>query len=400
MGRLRGVRRRRGRDAARGLGEVTSESRGVGSRAPRGIRRATTNASEPDIEEPYNRALRGIARIAVALAATGAALVAAGYRLGPERFWALAFVEYLPYPIHLLPALAAVLLSLALGPLWRVAALLALGLVVWGVMGFELHQGDPRDGRVALRVMTYNIKSHLAAARPGGYDRLAREIASHAPDIVVVQDGAEPSARRQFGPGSIAAIFGERLGYRYSSGQFTIASRHPLRDCAPGVAAPALSSDAWVHCVVDVGATAIDLYDVHLRTPRQGLNAARSDAPGGVDDWEQNVAVRLAQAHDLARALGAATRPVIVGGDLNAPEPSLAVRTLLASGLRDAFSGAGVGFGYTYGHALRPGFSFLRLDHVLVGPKIGVAGCRAGGAAGSEHRPVIADLWIPAGAQG
>jgi endonuclease/exonuclease/phosphatase (EEP) superfamily protein YafD len=38
--------------------------------------------------------------------------------------------------------------------------------------------------------------------------------------------------------------------------------------------------------------------------------------------------------------------------------------------------------------------SFLRIDHILVSPEIGVVSAFAGGKDGSEHRPVIADLLL------
>jgi endonuclease/exonuclease/phosphatase (EEP) superfamily protein YafD len=38
--------------------------------------------------------------------------------------------------------------------------------------------------------------------------------------------------------------------------------------------------------------------------------------------------------------------------------------------------------------------SFLRIDHILVSPEIGVVDAFAGGKEGSEHRPVIADLLL------
>ena len=96
----------------------------------------------------------------------------------------------------------------------------------------------------------------------------------------------------------------------------------------------------------------------------------------------------------LVRGIVASAHPVILAGDLNADEHSPVVRSLLATGLRDAFGSAGLGYGYTYGHDLRPGFSFLRIDHVLVAGSIGVRDCRVGGRDGSEHRPVIADLFV------
>jgi vancomycin resistance protein VanJ len=100
------------------------------------------------------------------------------------------------------------------------------------------------------------------------------------------------------------------------------------------------------------------------------------------------------QARSLAFALAGNPRPLILAGDLNAPESSPVLGTLKAIGLRDAFSAAGIGYGYTHGHSLRPGFSFLRIDHVLVSAGIGVADCFVGGSEASEHRPVIADLLL------
>ena len=320
-------------------------------------------------------------------------LLSIGYRLGPERFWSLALALYLPYPVPLLPALGGILISLALGWVWRVAALLGLALILAPVMGLELNTGDDAQGRKPVRVLTYNVKAYLAAGRPDGFAQLAQEIRRHRPDIVALQDANEPSLLRRLGIGPVATLTG--LPYRYAFGQFTLASRFPLRECAPSTNAAGGFIDTWVRCIVDIGGREFDLYSAHLPTPRQGLNAARTEALDGVEDWEQNVAARMARARDLAKAVGARSRPVIVAGDLNAPPPSLAVRTLLDTGLRDAFGRAGIGFGYTYGHALRPGFSFLRLDHVLVSAEIGVAACTVGSETASEHRPVIADLWLP-----
>jgi endonuclease/exonuclease/phosphatase (EEP) superfamily protein YafD len=77
---------------------------------------------------------------------------------------------------------------------------------------------------------------------------------------------------------------------------------------------------------------------------------------------------------------------------LNAIQASPVIRTLSAIGLRDAFATGGRGYGYTYGHDLRLGFSFLRIDHVLASPEIDVLRAEPGGSRASQHRPVIADL--------
>src|SRR5207253_8667276 len=114
------------------------------------------------------------------------------------------------------------------------------------------------------------------------------------------------------------------------------------------------------------GGTSFALLDVHLDSPRNGLVAARREGIDGIEVWASNAAGRLAQARALAEVLGGGPRPLVLAGDLNAPDSSAVIRSLFAIGLRDAFASAGRGWGYTYGHTLRPAFSFLRIDHVLV----------------------------------
>ena len=71
------------------------------------------------------------------------------------------------------------------------------------------------------------------------------------------------------------------------------------------------------------------------------------------------------------------------------------MQALFAIGLRDAFATAGRGWGHTYGHRMRPRFSFLRIDHVLVSDDVEVVRAFTGGKDASDHRPVIADLRLP-----
>jgi endonuclease/exonuclease/phosphatase (EEP) superfamily protein YafD len=367
----------------------------IGSRA--GFARGVVPVHERSSLPMPSRLLRTALRLAVGASLLASLVLVVGYRVGPERWWPIAIAQYLPYPVLLLPAAIAVLLAAALGRAWRAAALLGLVIVATAVAGFELNAGDALDGgRMRIRLMTWNAKTHWASLRPGGFEALAAEIARHHPDIIVLQDAADPVGIAPGAPGSIAALLGGRA--RHAWGQFTIASRWPVRDCGPaGIVQPGLE-DVGMRCTLLIAGVAVEVYAVHLRTPRAGLMAARHHALSGVDGWEQNVAERLGQADGLARAVARAPGPVIVAGDLNAPESSLVVRRLLAAGMRDAHSSAGIGFGHTYGHALRPGLSFLRLDHVLVGPGIGIAACSVGTAELSDHRPVIADLLLtPAG---
>lgn len=330
------------------------------------------------------------ARCVVALVVAGAVLCAVGNALGPEHFWLLAQAQYLPYPVFLAPTLMAVAISFVLGRVWRVAAMLGLALVTTTVMGFEFHTGDAGTNRI--RVMTYNIKGYLAVDRPEGIMGIAREIALHDPDIVVLQDAADLADLEDQFPGTSRAIFGGQQVY--SDGEYVVASRYPMRDCKSRQAPVRKRHHSHVRCIVEARGVEVDVMTAHFMTPRFALSAAREGKVRAIDEWQENVEERTLQAEVLAGDVRASRNPVIIAGDFNAPESSLVVRTLLGTGLRDAFSAAGRGYGYTWGHSLRSGFSFLRIDHILVGPTIAVADCFVGGDQASPHRPVIADLYL------
>ena len=305
--------------------------------------------------------------------------------------WWLELSRYLPYPAVLAPIVLALLLSLWIGVRWVLMCSLVLVMVIVFSMGFEWN--GVRGGDSHVRLMTYNIKAFKAAQRGGGFDELAQEVALHDPDILVMQDagallGARASTALPRGP-----VFG--LPEVYAAGQYIVASRFPLRRCAVAYFGVRSEDTSYVHCVAMVRGVELNLVTAHFESPRDGLNAARREGLDGIDEWRRNYEYRLAQARALAIDLRSIHRPLIVAGDLNAPESSPVIRALLPVGLRDAFSSVGRGFGYSYGHALRVGFSFLRIDHILVSPEIGLRQCFAGNAQASEHRPVIADLVMP-----
>ena len=305
--------------------------------------------------------------------------------------WWLELSRYLPYPAVLAPTAMALLLSFWIGVRWVLMSSFALVMVIVFSMGFEWN--GERGGDNHVRLMTYNIKAFKAAQRGGGFDELAQEVALHNPDILVMQDagallGTRASTVLPHGP-----VFG--LPEVYAAGQYIVASRFPLRRCAVAHFRARSEDTRYVHCVVMVRGVELNVVTAHFESPRDGLNAARHEGLDGIAEWRRNYEYRLAQARGLAIDLRDIRRPLIVAGDLNAPESSPVIRALLPVGLRDAFSSVGRGFGYSYGHALRVGFSFLRIDHILVSPEIGLNRCFAGNAEASEHRPVIADLTMP-----
>jgi endonuclease/exonuclease/phosphatase (EEP) superfamily protein YafD len=340
-------------------------------------------------------ALEWLARLVVVIAAIAALGLTGLYRFGPPYSAWVELLRYAPFLVYLVPGLLGLGLSFTLGWPWRLTAMAALVLMLTQVMDLSLGLGrsaPPGATPRTVRFMTYNIKSYRAAFRPGGFADLAHEIEQQRPDILVMQDARDVSRRGDLPRGMRAALPEHHL---YAYGQYAIASRFPLADCRPGDISHSGATHEYVRCSIDIGGTTVDIVTAHLLTPREGLNATRHEGADGFDDWEANFAARRQQADKLAHDLAPLRRPTLVAGDLNAPEHSVVVRTLLDLGLRDVFSTAGRGWGFTHGHSLKPGVSFLRIDHILASPDIGIVSAYVGWRGGSEHRPVIADLLIP-----
>lgn len=91
---------------------------------------------------------------------------------------------------------------------------------------------------------------------------------------------------------------------------------------------------------------------------------------------------------DIVRRFG--SRSFIVAGDFNStPDSDFATR--MRDLADDAWEASGRGFGFTWPNGM---FQVppIRLDHVFVSRDLGVLGARVGEGAGSDHRPVVADL--------
>ena len=337
--------------------------------------------------EHLRRGLRGAAGLFVVAVVGPLAALTLMQRLSSETWTWVELSRYLPYYWLLLLCLAALAVSVWLGRTWVVVSLAAMALLAGVTMRPEWGSGAPASEHV--RLMTFNVKAGRAVQFRDGVLALGVEVARHDPDILVMQDADGLLVDR--GAQALVGVQMFGLPHVFALGQYVVASRWPLLGCGAGQIGYRDQSHRYLRCTVDVRGVALTVVTAHFLSPRSGLAATRFEGLDGVVEWQQNFRDRLAQAQALARDLAAMPRPLVVAGDLNAPESSPVVQTLLRTGVRDAFSAAGRGYGYTYGHAMR-GLAFLRIDHILMSPDIAVADSFVGQGEASEHRPVIADL--------
>jgi endonuclease/exonuclease/phosphatase family metal-dependent hydrolase len=238
------------------------------------------------------------------------------------------------------------------------------------VATFNIHHGVGTDGRLDLARTAEVIAGTGAAlvglqevdrhwsARSDGEDQPARLAGRLGMEVVF---GAAIDLARPDDPGAPRRQYGNAL---LSAHPIVSWSSRPL----PGTGEREPRS--LLEAVVEVGGT----------TTRVAVTHLQNRAP----------AERLAQARWVAEALGAATEPVVLLGDLNA-QPGSPTVAALTGGLVDAWSVAGAGAGLTFDAAT----PHARIDYVLTSPALvaGAAWVVPGGA--SDHLPVVAELAWP-----
>jgi endonuclease/exonuclease/phosphatase (EEP) superfamily protein YafD len=249
------------------------------------------------------------------------------------------------------------------------------------LMGFRWNlPSDAPPGARRLRVMTYNVKWGW---RDGAI--VAAEVARYQPDLLLCQDAE----------GALKGALGNALkGWNVrESRQYIVASRLPLSklERLDITYSESRTPHHAVRARLMVGDTPVTICNVHLLSPRYGLLSVRGRDIEGI---ERNCRYRLTEALRLADHLRGEQGPLILTGDMNAPQISLVCREFEALGLRDSFVEAGRGYGYTYGAFTKVRERYVRIDHVFVSPHFGVERSVAGTDEGSDHCPVIADLYL------
>ena len=287
-------------------------------------------------------------------------------------------------PLALLVPAALVARRWALLPL-LVAALVVLGPVMGGRTGWR--QLLPAPDGAPLRVATFNV---------GGDNGAGRSVALVLPvllddwkvDVAAFQEcGSELGNRAQTLSGWHAHVTPE----------LCLVSRYPISEAHPmdrrvlarmhGDASGAGGAGFVIRYTLDTPDGPVQLTNVHLETPRKGLEQLATEGEPNVARLRTNTEIRELESRLARNWVNGGGRPMIVVGDFNTPVESRIFQRHWGD-LTDAFSAMGRGFGYSKYN----GWIQARIDHVLVGPRMRVARVRVGEDIGSDHRAVIAEV--------
>lgn len=307
----------------------------------------------------------------------GGLLLYHGLRWLPDR---PGFVDALGYVEAWLYLPLLVLLPVAL--LRRSRLLLALAALF--ALLFAMTYGELYLPRLpvqttgpSFKVMTFNI-----LYKNEDPDAVAAEILALDADIVGLHELPYPMAQ------ALEARLGETYPYRAIGYFVGLFSRYPIAECEPF--RPFHGTGMWAQeCRIEIDGKAVTLFNVHLRSP-----PFRGVRPFGLPLSIATQFVNQARDADLQSILNRMQKregSILLIGDLNLTDRQLAYRELTGY-LQDAHRESGWGMGFSYSRL--PGIlpALWRIDYVFHSADMVALSTRAGDFAGSDHRPVMAEL--------
>lgn len=330
---------------------------------------------------------RRLARLLGASYVVGLLLAILAMRFIGERFWVTTILLYLPRIGFLLPLPFVAGAHLVTGEKLRALVVTGIAVVLVGfpLMGYKL-SGRSEQAQPSLKVMSWNTNFGRT-----DNDAILRLIAEEKPDIFVGQATAHRTR---------ALLRTQLPGYSFeSSDEFFICSRWPITDMLvpPDLAEDPAHHPQFVRYTIESPLGLVDLFSVHPRSPRSGLERFRGmglrtrlmqgDLPDDSEPINTNTILRQSQVEAAMTEVARSKHPVIIAGDTNLPTlSSLYHRTL--GRLNDGFDAAGQGLGYTF-PAKR---SWMRIDRILTDDRFRFLSFKTGTTIASDHHYVVAEL--------
>lgn len=298
---------------------------------------------------------------------------------GGDKWWWGTIALYAPRWLVALPLLALLPVAYWYNRRAFVPLLLAGLLVAGPICSVNIPPlwGAGKPGTNSIRVLTYNTQ-HLSLNE----SRFNRLLIQYAPDVVVLQ---EFQVTKNF-----KELFPEKTWKTHIfQGGVVVASKHPISQPSELPAEQMLANGYAGRVEVNSPIGKFILADVHLPTPREGLESLKSLKLSALGEIDRNIASRQAASMRVRQWLSDVELPLIVAGDFNLPSDSHIYQDVWGN-LSDAFEKKGWGYGYTK-HTRWYG---LRIDHVLSSSHWRTLKCFVADDCGSDHQPVLADLYL------
>ena len=290
---------------------------------------------------------------------------------GWERGPLVQAIAFTPYTAiwSLLPAVLALALRR-----WTAAGV--AGLVAAALLAAVVPRAVPATGPVPggpwLRVLTANLLA--GAGDPAALVELVRR---ERVDVLALQE---------YPPSAEAALAGlglrDLLPHRVTNpvpgtAGSALYARHPLRDAGVRHNSGGFTQ---AYGTLDVpGARPVLVESVHPAAPY---------ALHMLDEWRVDLAAQPPATPDGPLR--------VLAGDFNSTLDHVALRRLLATGYTDAAAEVGAGLIGTWGPYDGDWIPPVTLDHVLADRRMGVLSATVHRLPGSDHRPVLAQLELPA----
>ena len=268
-------------------------------------------------------------------------------------------------------------LLIAAGLLRRWILVIALAAVAmfhlaWVLPDYRPASAIPAEAREApsFTLMTTNVFFGNE-----DYSGIAAEILEEDPEVLFLQEFG-PRLKLELESAGVET----RYPYRQTAyeNQFfgnAVYSKFPLTE----VGVLHAGNRPLIRATVQIGDTPVRLYNVHPTSPGFRENIA--------SDWN-------AGWRDITNILEAEEGALVIAGDFNMNQHHRWYRELKDMGFESAHEERGRGNATTWptGRKLRP----IRIDHVFHSGEVVTLSVREGRGEGSDHRPVIAELAVPA----
>lgn len=300
-----------------------------------------------------------------------------------DRWWVATVLMFGPRWIWALPAVPLLVLAL-----WRrsklgiVAPLLALGLVLWPIMGWHWRFDSSTGAAADLRIVTFNIgNSYRADENKVDAPLLRRLFDITRTDLMFLQECSldKDALFAQFPDKEIFSADGSCIVSNFQILQET--ARNPEDVRAMGGSGMAQRFD------IATPRGVVSVVNLHLETVRGGMERVVARSFSAAAAMDSNATVRRLESAIAAGWAAGAKVPLLVVGDFNMPVESAIYRRYW-SVLGNAFDDCGAGYGYTkfekrYG---------IRIDHVLYDRRWACVRAIVDDSVGGDHRPLIVDL--------